>query len=66
MLATFLRTGGISAYFEPVKKYYKNICYLKSARVRVNTDCCERFVKNKKHQTVNLKYNRKKESYIFV
>ena len=32
-------------------------------RVKVNTDCCDRFVKDKKYETIDFKYNGKKETY---
>ena len=66
MLDKFLKHGKISTYFEPVdKKLYKNICYLNSTRIKVNNECCERFIKdnNKNYKTVNFKYNNGKESY---
>ena len=45
ILSTFLNTGRISTYFEPTSKYYKNVCYLNSTRITVNTECCKRFIK---------------------
>ena len=39
----FLKTGQISTYFN--YKYYKNLCYLHSTRIKDNTGCCDRFVK---------------------
>lgn len=59
MLARFLKTRKISTYFTPFNKYYKNICYSNSTGIKVNTECCE----NKKNQSVNFKYNGKRESY---
>lgn len=65
MLSKFLKTGKISTYFEPISKYYKNICYLNSTRAKVTYECCERFIKenNKKYKTIEFKYNNKKETY---
>ena len=64
MLDKFLKYGKISTYFQQIdNKLYKNICYLNSTRVKANTKCCERFVKNKRHVTIDFKYNNKKESY---
>lgn len=64
MLKTFLKYGKLSAYFQPIdKKLYKNICYLNSTRIKVNTDCCNQFTKGKKYATVDFKYENKKETY---
>ena len=63
MLHKFLKYGKISTYFEPINKYYKNICYLNSTRVKINTECCDRFTKDKNHVTVEFKYDNKKETY---
>ena len=54
MLDTFLETGKISTYFKPIDKYNKNICYLSATRIRVNKECCDRFTKNKKYETLTL------------
>lgn len=48
MLDTFLKTDKISPYFEPIGKYNENICSMNTTRIRVNTECCDRFVQNKK------------------
>ena len=63
MLDKFLKYGKVSAYFQPIEKLYKNICYLNSTRITVNTDCCDRFVKGKRYETIDFKYNGKKETY---
>ena len=63
MLDTFLKHGKVSAYFQPIEKLYKNICYLNSTRVRINTECCNQFTKGKRYVTVDFKYNKKKETY---
>ena len=64
MLKTFLKHGKRSVYFEPTdKKLYKNICYLNSTRIKVNTECCDRFVKDKRYVSVEFKYNNNKETY---
>ena len=64
VLEKFLKYGKASAYFETIdKKLYKNICYLNYTRVKVNTDCCDRFVKDKKYETIDFKYNGKKQTY---
>lgn len=42
---------------------FKNISYLNKTRIQVNTSCWDNFVKNKKHVTIDFKYNTKKESY---
>ena len=54
----------MSAYFQPIDKCYKNICYLNSTRIRVNTECCDRFIKemNKRQVTVEFTYDNKKET----
>ena len=59
--------GKVSAYFEPVNnKLYKIICYLNSTHIKVNTECCDRFIeeKNKIPTTVKFTYNNKKEIYV--
>ena len=63
MLDKFLKYGKVSAYFQPIEKLYKNICYLNSTRVRINTECCDQFVKGKRYETIDFKYNGKKETY---
>ena len=64
MLHKFLKHGKISTYFEPINiEHYRNICYLNSIRIKVNTECCERFTENKRYTTVNFKYDNKKEKY---
>ena len=64
MLKKLLKYGKISTYFQPInKKLYKNICYLNSTRIKVNTECCMKFTKNKKFITVDFKYDKKKETY---
>ena len=55
MLGTFLKTGRISTYFEPIGRYNKNICYLNTTRKRVNTECCDRFVEHKIYETIDFK-----------
>ena len=64
ILNKFLRYGKLSAYFKRIDKYYKNICYLNSMRIKVNTECCDRFIKekNKRPTTVKFTYNNKKET----
>ena len=64
VLEQLLKHWKVSAHFETIdKELYKNICYLNSTRVKVNTDCCDRFVKDKKYETIDFKYDNKKESY---
>lgn len=63
MLGTFLKTGRISTYFEPIGRYNKNICYLNTTRKRVNTECCDRFVENKIYETIDFKQDGKTEKY---
>ena len=63
MLKTFLKHGKMSTYFQPIKKLYKNICYLNSTRIKVNTECCNQFTKDKRYVTVDFKYDNKKETY---
>ena len=64
MLKKFLKFGKISIYFQPIDhKLYKNICYLNTTRVRVNTQCCDQFTDGKKYETVEFKYDNKKETY---
>ena len=47
MLSTFLKHGKVSAYFEPIGEYNKNICYLNKTRKQVTEQCCDRFTKDK-------------------
>ena len=64
MLKTFLKHGKISIYFNPVNnQLYKNICYLNKTRIKVNTECCNRFTQGKMYVTVDFKYDNKKETY---
>ena len=64
VLKKFLKYGKVSTYFQLIdNKIYKNICYLNSTRIRVNTECCNRFVKGKRHEIIDFKYNGKKETY---
>ena len=64
MLKTFLKHGKISTYFQPIdKKLYKNICYLNSTRIKVNAQCCDQFTKDKRYETVEFKFDNKKETY---
>ena len=63
MLSTLLKHGKLSAHFEPIGKYYKNICYKNTTRKAVNESCCERFVKGKSYETVMFRYNGGRESY---
>ena len=64
ILKTFLKHGKISSYFQPIdQKFYKNICFLKSTRITVNSQCCDEFTKGKKYETVGFKYNNKVETY---
>ena len=64
MLKKFLKYGKISTYFQPIdKKLHKNICYLNSTGIKVNTECCQKFTRDKKHVIVEFKYNNKRESY---
>ena len=64
MLKTFLKHGKISIYFNPVNnQLYKNICYLNKTRIKVNTECCNRFTHGKMYVTVDFKYDNKKETY---
>ena len=44
-------------------KLMKNICYLNKTRIDVNVKCCEKFVKGKRYETVNFKYNNGTETY---
>ena len=64
MLKTFLKHSKISTYFQPIdKKLYKNICYLNSTRIKVNAQCCDQFTKDKRYETVEFKFDNKKETY---
>ena len=60
-LTKFLKTGKIQPEFPAIGKYYKNICYLNKTRRTVTEICCNEFVKNKKDNVVNFKYNGKAE-----
>ena len=64
MLKTFLKHGKISTYFQPIdQKLCKNICYLNSTRIKVNTQSCDQFTKDKRYETIEFKYDNKKENY---
>ena len=66
LLTKFLKYGRISGSFNPIDNtLYKNICYLNSTRIKINTICCENFIKEHKLNTitVNFKYNSKNEKY---
>ena len=63
ILSTFLKHGKVSAYFEPIGEYNKNICYLNKTRKQVTEQCCDRFTKDKKSVTVEFRYDNGKESY---
>ena len=41
MLDKFLKYGKVSAYFKPIETLYKNMCYLNSTRMKVNTESCD-------------------------
>ena len=63
MLSKFLKHGKVSTHFSPIDKYYKNICYLNSTRMKIINQCCDMFTKDKRYETVEFKYNNKKETY---
>ena len=64
MLTKFLKTGKVSAEFKPIDgKLYNNICYLNSTRIKVNTRCCNQFVKGKTFYPINFKYNNGTKKY---
>lgn len=64
MLEKFLKISTISTYFESINKSYnKNIYYLNKTRIKINEDCCNRFVKGKQYEEVNFLYNGKREKY---
>ena len=49
MLTKYLKCGRISNYFNTIdNSLYKNICYLNSTRIKINTICCENFIKEHK------------------
>lgn len=49
--------------FDAISKYFKNICYLNKTRKIVTKACCNKSVKDKEHNEVNVKYSGKVESY---
>jgi len=64
LLKTFLKHGKIWTHFQSIdQKLYKIICYLNSTRIKVNTECCNLFAKDKRYVTVEFKYDNKKETY---
>ena len=65
MLYKYLKYGKVTTYFEPTSNYYKNICYLNSARIKINTEYCKRFVEEsgKKNIFIDFKYDNKKKTY---
>ncbi|XP_068704713.1 uncharacterized protein [Montipora foliosa] len=64
VLDGFLKKGKISKNFCVIdEKLFKNICYLNKTRIKVNTQCCDKFVEGKEYVTVEFMYNDKKEEY---
>lgn len=63
VLERFLKYKNICHKFEPIGKYYKNICWLNETRRKVTEDCCNRFVKDKKHYEVNFKFKSQIKKY---
>lgn len=47
MLDYFLKYKKVSLGYQPIGKYYKNICWLNETRRLVTENCCNRFVENK-------------------
>jgi len=65
MLDKFLKYGRVTSYFRPIERtLLRNICYLNSTRIKVNTECCNRFTTGKRHTVVEFQYNCKKEIYM--
>ena len=53
ILEKFLKHGKLSSHFENIdEELYKNICYLNSTRVIVNTKCCDKFTEDKQYITL--------------
>ena len=63
MLGNFLTFKNIKHKFQPIGKYFKNICWLNEARRKVTKDCCDRFVENKQSCEINFKYKSQIEKY---
>ena len=61
MLKIFLKHGKVSKYVQPIdRKLYRNICCLTSTKIKVNSDCCNQFTKNKRYGTIAFNYDNKK------
>ena len=63
MLNNFLKYKKLRHKFQPIGKYYKNICWLNDTRRAVTKNCCDRFVENKVSHEINFKYKSQIEKY---
>ena len=63
MLDNFLKYKKVSLGYQPIGKYYKNICWLNETRRLVTENCCNRFVENKQSYEINFKYKSRIEKY---
>lgn len=55
MLNNFLKYKNLKHKFQPIRQYYKNICWLNDTRKKVTKNCCDRFVQNKESYEINFK-----------
>ena len=64
MLYKYLKNDKVTTYLEPTNNYYKNICCLNSARIKINTEYCKRFIEEsgKKNIFNDFKYDNKKKT----
>lgn len=66
ILDTFLETGKINKdiFKQPIDSYI-NLCYYNKTRIDINKKCCERYIKEKKFNSIPIifKYQGKKEEY---
>ena len=63
MLGNFLTYKNLKHKFQPIGKYYKNICWLNETRRKVTKECCDRFVGNWPAYEINFKYKSQIEKY---
>ena len=61
----FLKTGKITHYIPLINNYYKIICYHNRTGKLVNSECCNRFIKDNGLEStrVTFKYDSEEETY---
>ena len=56
MLDRFLKHDNVKID-EKAGRYYKNICYLNSTKVKVNEKCCKRFTRERKAEDIPIEFH---------